>query len=133
MTKTLALVVVGFLAGLSVVWVAPTSWTWVSGRTTDMAAAGETEPAGDRDVLYWQAPMDPSFVSDRPGTSPMGMDLVPVYADAAGDLPPGTVRIDPTFAQNIGVRTEPVERRDISLTIRTVGTLAHNDAPSRAA
>ncbi len=57
----------------------------------------------------------------------MGMDLVPVYADEAGDLPPGTVRIDPTFVQNIGVRTEPVERRDIALDIRTVGTLAHND------
>ena len=57
----------------------------------------------------------------------MGMDLVPVYADAAEADPEATVRIDPTFAQRIGVRAAPVERRDLAQTIRTVGTLAHND------
>ena len=57
----------------------------------------------------------------------MGMDLVPVYADRAGDLPPGTVRIDPGFVQSVGVRSEPVARQSIAQTIRTVGTLAHND------
>jgi Cu(I)/Ag(I) efflux system membrane fusion protein len=30
--------------------------------------------------LYWVAPMDPNFKRDKPGQSPMGMDLVPVYA-----------------------------------------------------
>ena len=34
-----------------------------------------------RKVLYWQAPMDPAYISDKPGKSPMGMDLVPVYED----------------------------------------------------
>ena len=85
--------------------------------------AEETE----REILYWRAPMDPNFTSDRPGKSPMGMDLVPVYADEAAARPAGTVRLDPTFVQRIGVRTTPVERRDIARTIRTVGTLAHND------
>ncbi len=37
------------------------------------------------------------------------------------------MRIDPGFAQSIGVRTAPVTRRDVAQTIRTVGTLAHND------
>ena len=41
----------------------------------------------ERDILYWVAPMDPNFRRDEPGKSPMGMDLVPVYADAAGDDP----------------------------------------------
>ncbi len=85
--------------------------------------AEETE----REILYWRAPMDPNFTSDQPGKSPMGMDLVPVYADEAGAPPEGAVRLDPTFVQRIGVRTTPVERRDIAQTIRTVGTLAHND------
>ena len=31
--------------------------------------------------LYWVAPMDPSYRREGPGKSPMGMDLVPVYAD----------------------------------------------------
>ena len=84
-------------------------------------------PPAEREILYWRAPMDPNFTSDRPGKSPMGMDLVPVYADEAASQPEGTVRIDPSFVQRIGVRTAPVERRDIAQTIRTVGTLAHND------
>ena len=84
-------------------------------------------PPAEREILHWRAPMDPNFTSDRPGKSPMGMDLVPVYADEAASQPEGTVRIDPSFVQRIGVRTAPVERRDIAQTIRTVGTLAHND------
>ncbi len=85
--------------------------------------AQETE----REVLYWRAPMDPNYISDQPGKSPMGMDLVPVYADEAGDAPEGAVRLDADFVQRIGVRTAPVEVRDLARTIRTVGTLAHND------
>ena len=81
----------------------------------------------ERQILYWRAPMDPDFTSDRPGKSPMGMDLVPVYADEADSPPEGAVRLDPTFVQRVGVRTAPVERRDIARTIRTVGTLDHND------
>ena len=83
--------------------------------------------AAEREILYWRAPMDPNFTSDRPGKSPMGMDLVPVYAGETASRPEGTVRIDPSFVQRIGVRTAPVGRRDIAQTIRTVGTLAHND------
>jgi Cu(I)/Ag(I) efflux system membrane fusion protein len=35
----------------------------------------------EKEILYWVAPMDPSFRRDEPGKSPMGMDLVPVYAE----------------------------------------------------
>ena len=35
----------------------------------------------EKEVLYWVAPMDSSYRRDEPGKSPMGMDLVPVYAD----------------------------------------------------
>jgi Cu(I)/Ag(I) efflux system membrane fusion protein len=37
-----------------------------------------------RKILYWRAPMDPTYIRSRPGKSPMGMDLVPVYE---GDEP----------------------------------------------
>jgi Cu(I)/Ag(I) efflux system membrane fusion protein len=30
-------------------------------------------------ILYWWDPMIPDFKSDKPGKSPMGMDMVPVY------------------------------------------------------
>jgi RND family efflux transporter MFP subunit len=41
--------------------------------------------APKRKILYWVAPMDPTYRSDKPGKSPMGMDLVPVYE---GQAPP---------------------------------------------
>ena len=44
----------------------------------DTAISETAEPV--REILYWKAPMDPNFRSDEPGKSPMGMDLVPVYA-----------------------------------------------------
>ncbi len=37
----------------------------------------------ERKIKYWVAPMDPSYIRDKPGKSPMGMDLVPVYEEAA--------------------------------------------------
>ncbi len=83
--------------------------------------------SGERKIKYWRAPMDPTFISDKPGKSPMGMDLVPVYEDEAGEAPPGTVQIDPVFVQNIGVQSVEVERTDIPFSIRTVGHLKYND------
>ena len=141
MNKAIAVGIVSFVLGMAaaaLVAVNPAGWQW-SSRLFSFASAREASapavgalagaPAAedDREILYWRAPMDPTFTSDRPGVSPMGMDLVPVYADGAGDLPPGTVRIDPGFVQSVGVRSEAVTRRSIGQTIRTVGTLAHND------
>ena len=40
----------------------------------------------ERKILYWQAPMDPNYTSDKPGKSPMGMDLIPVYADEQEEM-----------------------------------------------
>ena len=37
--------------------------------------------ANEAEVLYWVAPMDPNYRRDKPGKSPMGMDLIPVYAE----------------------------------------------------
>jgi RND family efflux transporter MFP subunit len=69
--------------------------------------------------------MDPNYVSDKPGKSPMGMDLVPVYEDEA--MAESGVRVDPGFLQNFGVRTAAAEQGTVPLDIRTVGVLAHNE------
>ncbi len=83
-------------------------------------------PAGERKIKYWRAPMDPNYVSDQPGKSPMGMDLVPVYEDEL-EAQPGVVRIDPAFVQTIGVDSTRVQRTDIPFTIRAVGTFTYDD------
>lgn len=81
---------------------------------------------GERDILYWVAPMDPNYRRDEPGKSPMGMDLVPVYADEV-DNRPGVVKIDPTIVNNLGVRTAPAERGRLSRQIETVGYIQFDE------
>jgi Cu(I)/Ag(I) efflux system membrane fusion protein len=78
-------------------------------------AAEESE----KEVLYWVAPMDPNYRRDEPGQSPMGMDLVPVYAEDAGDG--DTITISPEVVQNLGVRTTEAEMSRLWRGIDTVG------------
>jgi RND family efflux transporter MFP subunit len=91
--------------------------------------AGGDKPAEsgpkERKVLYWRAPMDPSYVSDKPGKSPMGMDLVPVYAEEAVAGP--QITIDPATIQNMGIRTTIVRRGPLVKTIRTVGRVDYDE------
>ena len=82
---------------------------------------------GERNVLYWQAPMDPTEMYDRPGKSAMGMDLIPVYEDEAGVESGSTVSIDPATVQNMGVRTDHARRMDFSRMIRTVGEVQYDE------
>ncbi|HHJ14504.1 MAG TPA: efflux RND transporter periplasmic adaptor subunit [Gammaproteobacteria bacterium] len=79
----------------------------------------------DREILYWVAPMDPNYRRDKPGKSPMGMDLVPVYADEAGEQ--DIVKINPVMVQNLGVRTAKVERGPLWRRIDTVGYVAFDE------
>lgn len=81
----------------------------------------------ERRILYWRAPMDPSFVSYRPGKSPMGMDLVPVYADRGETVGGPGIRIDPVTIQNMGIRTTRVHQGPLVRTIRTVGRIDYDE------
>jgi Cu(I)/Ag(I) efflux system membrane fusion protein len=80
----------------------------------------------EREILYWVAPMDPSFRRDAPGKSPMGMDLVPVYADTVNGQP-GVVAIDPAVVSNLGVRTSPAEFGPLPRRIETVGYIGYDE------
>ena len=142
MKNRIALSLFTFLLGIgaTVAVVAnPLHWSWMDrlrGAVVGTDAASVAAPTAataaraqpyERQIKYWRAPMDPTYIRDRAGRSPMGMDLIPVYEDEGGAPPPGTVKIDPVFVQNMGVKSEPVQRADIPFTIRTVGTLAYND------
>ncbi len=81
----------------------------------------------EKEILYWVAPMDPNYRRDKPGKSPMGMDLVPVYADkdaAAANI----VSIEPVVVQNLGVRTTKAERSRLWRGIDSVGYVEFDES-----
>jgi len=101
-----------------------------------LAACGESSDSdmaasdGGEKIDYWVAPMDPSYKRDKPGKSPMGMDLIPVYeetGDGDGD-DADAVRISPAMVQSLGVRTALVERGRLGKLIDTVGYVAFDEA-----
>ncbi len=93
----------------------------------DVGDSTESSSSTERKVLYWRAPMNPGFISQKPGKSPMGMDLVPVYADKKDSGSSQTIRIDPVTIQNMGIRTTTVKRGPLIKTIRTVGRVDYDE------
>jgi len=96
----------------------------ILGHRIDLKSSGE-QPA-EKEVLYWVAPMDPAFRRDEPGKSPMGMDLVPVYADqgAEGD----GVHIAASVEQSLGVRTALAERRSLWRKVDATGYVGFDES-----
>ncbi len=83
-------------------------------------------PAPKRKILYWKAPMDPNYHSDKPGKSPMGMDLVPVYADENSGEAASDVKIAPEVVDSLGVRTAEVRRGTLSRRLDLVGYVGYD-------
>jgi Cu(I)/Ag(I) efflux system membrane fusion protein len=69
--------------------------------------------------------MDPNYRRDEPGKSPMGMDLVPVYADEAGEG--DEVKISPSVVNNLGVRTEAAKVRPLWRRIEATGYVGFDE------
>ncbi len=84
------------------------------------SSEGSDRPSGEKEILYWVAPMDANYRREESGKSPMGMDLVPVYA-GDGSSEDGVVKISPTVENNLGVRVSPVQSGILNRTINTVG------------
>ncbi|WP_295041180.1 efflux RND transporter periplasmic adaptor subunit, partial [Salinicola sp.] len=91
--------------------------------TSAQAAATDKQ----REVRYWYDPMVPDQHFDQPGKSPfMDMELVPKYADEAGDGA-AAVKINPGVAQNLGVRTAQVMRNDLTSSVDAAANVQFND------
>ena len=85
----------------------------------------------DAKVLYWYDPMKPEQHFDKPGKSPfMDMQLVPKYADENAvkvDESRPTVKIDPSFQQNLAIRYATVEQAVMGNALLTNGILQANE------
>ncbi len=90
--------------------------------------AGMIDPETGKKIKYWAAPMDPTYIRNEPGKSPMGMDLVPVYEEEGGEKEPAsTIRIDPVTIQNMGVRMGRVKRKTLVKHIRAFGNITYDE------
>ena len=113
--NSLILLVAGMIAGTAASY-------WYAHRSETVAtpaAAEQSQPtAPDRTILYYRNPMGYPDTSPVPKKDSMGMDYIPVYADEQDD--PNTVKVSLDKIQRSGVRTEKVEARGLSRTVRGI-------------
>jgi Cu(I)/Ag(I) efflux system membrane fusion protein len=96
---------------------------WAGRRHPFTHAAPSVETPAKAAVLYWYDPMVPAQHFDKPGLSPMGMEMVPRFADADTTAAKDAVKIDAATAQNLAVRTARVERRTLDSVVQVPGTI----------
>jgi Cu(I)/Ag(I) efflux system membrane fusion protein len=92
--------------------------------------AQDTKASEQEKPLYWVAPMDANYRRDKPGKSPMGMDLIPYYGNQIShndDKGAGTIKISPNVVNNLGVRTSTVSYKTLDSTIETVGYVTYDE------
>jgi Cu(I)/Ag(I) efflux system membrane fusion protein len=103
---------------------------WYAHRSETMAiraSAAQSQAAeAERKILYYRNPMGLADTSPVPKKDPMGMDYIPVYADEHDD--PNTVKVSLDKIQRSGVRTEKVEAKALSRTVRGIGTIQHDES-----
>ncbi|MBI4642604.1 MAG: efflux RND transporter periplasmic adaptor subunit [Deltaproteobacteria bacterium] len=123
----------GLLLGLFILLIAGGLLYWRGYRLMQHISApapptSAPEAKEGRKVKYWVSPMDPKFVSNKPGKDPMGMDLKPVYEGESEAGAPGAIAVDPQTMQSMGVQTAKVEVRPLSRVIRAVGKVAYDES-----
>ncbi|TMO76315.1 efflux RND transporter periplasmic adaptor subunit [Pseudoalteromonas sp. S3785] len=117
--KTNLKYLVALLIGAALMFIAN---RWLINDTEHLATTADSKKAKP---LYWVAPMDSNYRRDEPGLSPMGMELVPVYANTENDSP-GTIKILPEVVNNLGVKTSKVQVKTLQSNINTIGYVQYN-------
>ncbi|MFT5395986.1 MAG: Cu(I)/Ag(I) efflux system membrane fusion protein [Gammaproteobacteria bacterium] len=100
-----------------------------SNMNSDYESNHSFSKSKEKEVMYWVAPMNPTYRRDEPGKSPMGMDLIPVYEGREVDMTEETsiVKISPEVINNLGVRSTKVERGPLWKRIGTVGYIDYDE------
>ena len=90
------------------------------------APAHAANPCPGGKVKFYRDPMGGPATSPVPKKDSMNMEYIPVCEGEAEDAP-GTVRINLDKVQRLGVRSAPVEERDLSRTVRAFATLQFDE------
>ncbi len=125
--QTLFSALAGILLG-TVITLIIVTWLAKPAKPDDKSQA--TETSAQQKPLYWVAPMDANYRRDKPGKSPMGMDLIPYYGNQIShnnDEGSGTIKISPNVVNNLGVRTSTVSYETLDSTIETVGYVTYDE------
>ena len=80
---------------------------------------------GEHKIAYYKSTMKPGETSPQPGKDSMGMDMVPVYENAASESQ--TIAIDPATIQTMNIRTARVTRGPLRYVIRTVANVDYDE------
>ncbi|RTZ59093.1 MAG: efflux transporter periplasmic adaptor subunit [Gammaproteobacteria bacterium] len=118
--SALAFIIVGVIAGYF-------AQPFIQGELGASGSSGAGAGNGEKKIKYWVAPMDANYRRDKPGKSPMGMDLVPVYEDEDGGDEDGVVKISPAVQNNIGVRIGEVKKGQLTSLLETVGYVGFDE------
>jgi Cu(I)/Ag(I) efflux system membrane fusion protein len=113
--KNLLLICLGGLITLAVVF----GKTYLLPQGSTLSKQDADQKQESEQVLYWVAPMDANYRRDKPGKSPMGMDLVPVFAD--GKQESGVVKISAAVINNLGLKTAKVVKEKAELSFISSG------------
>lgn len=127
--KTFAAAIIAVLLFGAGIALAPHLQPWLT--QLHLAPATEKDTSAEmaeRKPVKYRHPMNPTIFSDTPAKDDMGMDYVPIYADdAAGNVAGPGFTIAPEVVNNLGVRTAPVERSDLTRRIETVGYIDYDE------
>lgn len=117
---------VGTMWGAAILSGARRAWQEVAGTAGEVSDDDGVPSEGG--TQYWTCGMHPWVILPEPGLCPIcHMELTPLDpAKLAGEI-----AIDPVVVQNIGVRVAPVTTGPLQKEIRTVGTVAYDEAAVR--
>ncbi len=100
---------------------------------TGRGAPAGAAPTGERKILFYRNPMNPSVTSPVPMKDEMGMDYVPVYSDEAAGAQGAaiqgyaTVKAGPEALRLAGVQTAPAVREKVARSVRAVGIVVADE------
>lgn len=116
-------VILGMIIGCIITVVSYSALTPIENEQVKNIKRVEKKP------IHWVAPMDANYRKDKPGKSPMGMDLVPVYDNRGKEENEGTgtIRISSEVINNLGVRTTVASYKLLHTQINTVGYVVYDE------
>ncbi|HMR10597.1 MAG TPA: FixH family protein, partial [Polyangiaceae bacterium] len=99
---------------------------WQQAAADEVHAHESAPPGGDDEISHYTCSMHPSVKQDGPGKCPIcAMDLTPVTKQ---EVETGTIFVDEIRRQRIGVRTDIVKRRQMTLQVRAVGGVRYDES-----